>query len=231
MSNSIPFEPPPTSWSFPPAEIADKTGMVSLGADVKPGTLLAAYRMGLFPMPIGNSDVMGWWSPDPRGVIWPKNITISRSLRRAKRRYEIRINSDFEGVIIGCASQKRPNSWINNKIITAYKELHNLGWAHSIEAWDEEGLAGGLYGISIGGLFAGESMFHKRTDASKVALVALAELLGEEETRLIDIQWHTAHLASLGASEISRLQYLQLLPNLLTGEIPNWVQVKQLNTQ
>ncbi len=182
-----------------------------MGADLEPGTLLAAYRAGVFPMPAGKGR-MAWWSPDPRGIIPLDGLRVSRSLRRSCARYAIRVNSAFDQVIAACGDKRRPGAWIDKDIRAAYTRLHELGWAHSVEAWDDEGrLAGGLYGVAIGGLFAGESMFHRRTDASKVALVALVEQLRGAGAALLDVQWATDHLASLGAIGISRPYYFQLL--------------------
>jgi leucyl/phenylalanyl-tRNA--protein transferase len=217
----VPTEPPPTSWGFPDPATADEHGVVGLGADLEPGTLLAAYRGGLFPMPLHRGGPMAWWSPDPRGILPLDGLRVSRSLRRSCRRYEIRVDTDFERVVEGCASPRRPGGWINAGIRAAYAELHRLGWAHSIEAWDDEGLAGGLYGVATGGLFAGESMFHRRPDASKVALVGLVELLHDGMAgRLLDAQWMTDHLATLGAVEVARTDYLDRLAFALTLPLP-----------
>jgi leucyl/phenylalanyl-tRNA--protein transferase len=191
--------------------------MVALGADVTPGTLLAAYRSGLFPMPIEPGGLMGWWSPNPRGVLRPGQIKISRSLRRSAQHFEIRVNTAFTEVMGACADPSRPQGWIDEQIMAAYLALHRLGWAHSIEAWDEQGLAGGLYGITVGGLFAGESMFHRRPDASKVALMGLVELMSPQPEWLIDVQWLTDHLATLGCTEMARDDYLAVLPMLVSG--------------
>jgi leucyl/phenylalanyl-tRNA--protein transferase len=190
--------------------------VVGLGADLEPGTLLAAYRSGLFPMP-ARRRVVAWWSPDPRGILpmGGGGLRVSRSLRKSCGRFEIRVNTAFEEVIEGCADRRRPGRWIDRDIIRAYRRLHELGWVHSVEAWDERGrLAGGLYGVASGGLFAGESMFHRQTDASKVALVGLVALLRSApagEGRLLDVQWATPHLASMGAVEVSRRRYHELL--------------------
>ena len=148
---------------------------------------------------------MAWWSPDPRGVLPLDGSAASRSLRRSTRRYEVRVDTAFADVVDACADPGRPGGWITDDIRAAYVSLHELGWAHSVEAWDDDGLAGGLYGVAIGGLFAGESMFHRRTDASKVALVGLVELLTADgdARRLLDVQWATTHLASLGAVEVA----------------------------
>jgi leucyl/phenylalanyl-tRNA--protein transferase len=142
-----------------------------------------------------------------------ERVHVSRSLRRTRRRYEIRVDTAFADVVDGCADPRRPGGWITRDVRDAYVRLHELGWAHSVEAWDADGLAGGLYGVAVGRLFAAESMFHRRTDASKAALVALAERLGDDA--LIDVQWLTPHLASLGATEIPRDEYLRRLERAL----------------
>ena len=184
--------------------------VVGTGADLEAGTLLAAYRCGLFPMPAGRS--LAWWSPDPRGVVPLEALVVSRSLRRSCQRYEVTFDSAFPDVVSSCADPSRPGSWIDKRIQRAYNHLHDLGWAHSIEAWAPDGeLAGGLYGVAIGGLFAGESMFHHLRDASKVALVALVGALRRGGGTLLDVQWVTPHLSSLGAVAVSREHYHQLL--------------------
>jgi leucyl/phenylalanyl-tRNA--protein transferase len=215
----MPIEPPPTGWRFPPVDRADEHGLVAVGADLEPGTLLAAYRSGLFPMPVDRGALMGWWSPDPRAVIAVDGLHISRSLRRSSRRFEVRIDSCFAHVIDACADERRPGGWITTEIRRAYLRLHELGWAHSVEAWDADGLAGGLYGVAIGGLFAGESMFHHRTDASKVALAGLVHLLHPQG--LLDVQWLTPHLASLGAEALPRGDYLRRLAAALALPQPS----------
>ena len=216
----MPVEPAPTPWAFPSVDEADSDGLVGVGADLEPGTILAAYRRGLFPMPVGRRGTLGWWSPDPRAVIPLDRLHVSRSLRRSQRRFEIRVDTAFDTVIQACADPSRPHGWISPEVRAAYTQLHELGWVHSVEAWDryDGDLAGGLYGVAIGGLFAGESMFHRRTDASKVALVALVDLLrdgpaerGAPTHRLLDVQWMTSHLAQLGAVEVAREEYLELV--------------------
>jgi leucyl/phenylalanyl-tRNA---protein transferase len=218
----VPVEPPPTPWRLPPPGAADEHGIAGIGADLEPGTLLAAYRSGLFPMPVHRRGPVGWWSPDPRAVIPLDGLVVSRSLRRSCRRYEVRIDTAFDEVAAACADPRRPHGWITPEIRAAYGRLHHLGWAHSVEAWDDEGLAGGLYGVAIGGLFAGESMFHRRPDASKVALVGLVEVLRADQRpdRLLDVQWQTDHLASLGAIEVPRARYLELLAAALAVPLP-----------
>lgn len=204
-----PIEPPATRWSFPPPATADENGLVGAGADLEPGTLLLAYRSGVFPMPLGRT--IGWWSPDPRAIMPLTRLRISRSLRRSCRRFEVRIDTAFDSVVDNCASPTRPNGWISNDMRDAYSELHSIGWAHSIETWLDGELVGGLYGVAIGSFFAGESMFHLRSDASKVALVALVDAMKATGGALLDVQWQTPHLESLGAVEMSRPEYLQLL--------------------
>ena len=218
----MPLEPPATSWRFPAASEADEHGVAGVGADLEPGTLLHAYRHGLFPMPIGHDSPIGWWSPDPRGILPLDGLIVSRSLARSRARYELRVDTAFGEVLDACSDAERPGGWITAEIGSAYRRLHELGWAHSIEAWDDDGLAGGLYGIAVGGLFAGESMFHRRTDASKVALSGLVDLLREdgEPARLLDVQWTTDHLRRLGAVDVRRVEYLERLNRALTVSRP-----------
>ena len=157
-----------------------------------------------------------WWSPVHRAVIPVAGYVPSRSLRRAGRGYAIRVDTAFADVIDGCADPGRANGWIDSSFIDAYTRLHELGWAHSIEAWDDQGLAGGLYGVGIGGLFAAESKFHRRPGASKAALLGLVELIqAAGGPRVLDVQWATPHLTSLGAVEITRAEYHRLLDGAL----------------
>ncbi len=214
-----PTPPPPSRWRFPsgPEEIAALAGdgeLVAAGADLEPGTLLAAYRAGMFPMPMARGRI-GWWSPLVRAVLPLDGLRVTRSLRRSSRRFEVRVDTAFAEVIAACADRRRPGAWIDQAILDAYTRLHHLGWAHSVEAWDDSGLAGGLYGVAVGGLFAGESMFHRRTDASKVALAGLVEALRSGGGRLLDVQWATEHLCSLGAVECSREEYHRRLADAL----------------
>lgn len=211
----MPVEPPPTPWRFPVVDEVDDSGLVGVGADTEPGTILAAYRSGLFPMPVDPDTAMGWWSPDPRGVLRLDRLHVSRSLRRSVRRFEFRVNHDFPAVLDACADPRRPHGWIDDRIRVAYRRLHELGWVHSVETWKDGRLVGGLYGVAIGGLFAGESMFHHVRDASKAALVALVAALDDGVDRLIDVQWRTDHLATLGVEEWTRARYLEALPHLL----------------
>jgi leucyl/phenylalanyl-tRNA---protein transferase len=197
--------------------------VVGVGADLEPGTLLCAYRGGIFPMPVeaGGEELLVWWSPDPRGIIPLDGLRVGRSLRRSCARFEVRVDTAFEAVIDACADPARTGRWITPAIRDAYVRLHHLGWAHSVEAWDGDGLAGGLYGVAIGGLFAGESMFFRRTDASKVALVGLVDRLREGGASLLDVQWVTPHLAFLGAVEIPRRRYLERLAEAIERPLPS----------
>lgn len=219
----MPTEPPPCHWLFPDLTGVDDDGLLATGADLEPGTLLAAYRSGLFPMPVGRRGRIGWWSPEPRGVIPLDGLRVSRSLRASCRRYEVRVDSCFSEVVRCCADSRRPGGWITVEMRAAYERLHALGWTHSVETWSRDGrLVGGLYGVAIGGLFAGESMFTRERDASKVALVALRDVLctGAHGVRLLDVQWVTRHLRSLGAVPVSRSEYLRLLVEALRSDLP-----------
>jgi leucyl/phenylalanyl-tRNA--protein transferase len=224
----MPVEPPPCPWLFPDFTEPVQEGefpddLVARGADLEPGTLLAAYRAGVFPMPLGDeTGVATWWAPRDRGVLPLASLRVSRSLARSRRRMEIRFDTAFEHVVRACAEPTRDGGWIDDDITVAYTELHRLGWAHSVEAWSDGELVGGLYGVAIGGLFAGESMFHRVRDASKVALVGLVELLCDEyaDARLIDVQWRTPHLASLGVVEWPRPHYARQLRAALQVPLP-----------
>ncbi|MGZ7019002.1 MAG: leucyl/phenylalanyl-tRNA--protein transferase [Acidimicrobiia bacterium] len=222
MPRRAPIEPPPTRWELPPPESADEREICGVGADLEPGTLLTAYRTGLFPMRLGLDGPIAWWSPDPRGVIPLDGMVVSRSLRRSQRRFELRVNTEFEAVMRACADPSRPHGWIDESFVEAYRELHRLGWAHSIETWHEGELVGGLYGLAIGGFFAGESMFHHATDASKVALLNCVELLQAGDATLFDVQWVTPHLESLGARPMARSEYLERLRHALARPGPSW---------
>ncbi len=218
----VPVPLPPSRWAFDPARWPGDDA-VAVGAELEPATILAAYRCGAFPMPLDDVTPMVWWSPLRRGVLVPQALHVSRSLRRSTRRYEVRVDTAFEQVIDCCADPRRDDAWVNVDIRDAYVRLHHLGWAHSVETFDAGGaLVGGLYGLALGGLFAGESMFHHAADASKVALVALVELLRDRYVarRVIDVQWRTPHLATLGVQEIPRADYLARLPGLLDLPLP-----------
>jgi leucyl/phenylalanyl-tRNA--protein transferase len=217
-------EPPPSRWDLdaPPTPGDD---LVGVGADLEPGTVLEAYRRGLFPMGVGagGRSPLGWWSPDPRGVLPLDGVRVARSLRRVLPRFEVRVDTAFTEVVAACADPSRPGRWITPAIAAAYLRLHELGWAHSVECWQHGELVGGLYGLAVGGLFAGESMFHRERDASKVALVALTDLLrggGAPQQRLLDVQWRTDHLATLGVVEVPRAEYLRRLEVALELPLP-----------
>jgi leucyl/phenylalanyl-tRNA--protein transferase len=213
-----PIEPPPTRWALPEATDAGDGEVAGVGADLEPGTLLAAYRRGLFPMRLSRGGPLGWWAPVSRGVIPLDGLHVSRSLRRSIRRFSVTVDAGFTEVMWACADRRRPDGWIDDSFVEAYTRLHELGWAHSIEVWSDEPeprVVGGVYGVAIGGLFAGESMFHTETDASKVALVALVERLRAGGGTLFDVQWRTPHLASLGAIEIPRDDYTRQLADAI----------------
>lgn len=215
----MPVEPPPTRWELPDPGTADEHGIVGVGADLEPGTLLAAYRRGLFPMRI-RGGLLAWWSPEPRGILPLDGLHVSRSLRRSLPRFEVRHDTAFETVMRRCADPSRPHGWIDESFVTAYTRLHELGWAHSIETWQDDRLVGGLYGLAIGRFFAGESMFHDVSDASKVALVATVRLLRSARMQLFDVQWTTPHLRSLGAIDVPRRAYLRMLAAAVDGREP-----------
>ena len=193
---------------------------MAVGADLEPATLLAAYSRGLFPMPLKPGGRIGWWSPPERGVLEPDGLIVHRSLHKACRRFEVRVDTAFAEVVDGCADPARPHGWIDAQMQAAYVRFHHAGFAHSVETWRDGELVGGLYGVAVGGLFAGESMFYRTRDASKAALVALADGLFDGHSRLIDVQWATPHLRSLGVQAIPRSQYLRLLPELLESPAP-----------
>ena len=213
----MPIEPPPSSWLVPDPALGEPGyDVIAVGADLDPSTVLAAYRQGLFPMHLETGE-LAWWSPDPRGVLPLGGLRVTRSLAASARRFDITIDRAFTDVMRACADARRDHGWITEEFVETYSALHRMGWAHSVEAWTADGdLAGGLYGIEVGGLFAGESMFHRSRDASKVALMGLvAALQSGGGERLLDVQWRTDHLASLGVVEIPRRDYLRRLPAAL----------------
>lgn len=201
-----------TRFRFPHASSSDADGFLAVGGDLKPGTLLLAYGNGIFPW---TTHPITWWSPDPRAIIPIGGLHVSRSLRKVLRSSPFSISFDraFRRVIEGCAAPRprRKETWISRQFIAAYTRLHERGHAHSVEVWREERLVGGLYGVSIGGFFAGESMYSEEENASKVALVAMEEKLRECRFTLFDVQVMTPHLRSMGAVEIPRSEYLQRL--------------------
>ncbi len=211
----------PCRFHFPDPREADADGLLATGGDLEPATLLAAYRQGVFPWPAADIDLL-WWSPDPRAVLPPDGVHVSRSLARRLRRgaFRVTIDAAFDDVVAGCADRPAADeTWITPAIRDAYARLHRLGWAHSVEVWVGGALAGGLYGVSIGALFAAESMFHRVTDASKVALVALAQHARAVGVQLVDVQMPTPHLQSMGAVTISRDEYLAALALAVTRPV------------
>jgi len=220
-----PVEPAASRWRLDLSSAEPGEDLVGIGADLEPGTLLAGYRAGLFPMGTGRGGrpPVGWWSPDPRGVLPLHGLRVARSLRKVVPRFEVRVDTAFAEVVRACADPRREGRWITPDVERAYSRLHTLGWAHSVECWLDGELAGGLYGVAVGGLFAGESMFHRARDASKVALVALVRMLHEgaaPERRLLDVQWSTDHLARLGVVEVPRDEYLRRLRSALELPLP-----------
>lgn len=189
------------------------------GSSWRPEVLIEAYSRGLFPMPYeidGVEIAIGWWSPQPRAIFDPNQIRVTKSLKQSQKKFRVTVDQAFGEVVRACGNPDRPQGWINDSVISAYETLHQQGLAHSIEVWNPEGdLVGGLYGIELGGLFAGESMFHTERDASKVALVFLANVLNDGENRVIDSQWATEHLESLGVKTVLRQDYLARLPEFL----------------
>jgi leucyl/phenylalanyl-tRNA--protein transferase len=206
-------------WSFPSTGTWPDGDLIAVGGDLEPATLINAYRRGIFPMEVSAlQGALGWWSPNPRGIVPLDHLRVTKSMRQSARRFDIRIDTCFADVMRACGDPSREDGWITGEFIAAYTTLHQLGWAHSVEVFDREGqLAGGLYGLRINGLFAGESMFHARRDASKVALMALVDLMRDSGMALLDVQWCTEHLASLGAIEVARVQYLTLLADALAS--------------
>ncbi len=212
---------------FGPPELWRHDDLIGVSRTFDVEVVRAAYRHGVFPMP-AQRGLMGWWSPLDRAVLPLDGLRVTRSLRKMTSRYRISVDRDFEAVLAGCGDPQRPDGWIDGSVRRIYRQLHAAGTVHSVEAWTPDGqLAGGLYGVSIGGLFAGESMFHRPDigrDASKVALVALVELLRDAggSERLLDVQWATPHLQSLGVVEVPRARYLELLAAALALEEPDW---------
>jgi leucyl/phenylalanyl-tRNA---protein transferase len=206
----VPTEPPPARVELPDARGANREGIVALSRSMSPGLVLQAYRKGIFPWPIAQG-LVPWASPDPRAVFplspenaWPRHVR--RALRLG---FRVTFDQAFEQVLRACADERAEGTWITPDILNTYLELHRLGWGHSVEVWRGDDLAGGLYGLAVGALFAGESMFHRETGASKVAFAATAERLRERGFRLFDVQVMSPHLASLGCVEIPRSEYLR----------------------
>lgn len=214
--------------AFPDPREADPDGLIAIGGDLSPERLILAYSNGIFPWYEANSPIL-WWSPDPRMVLIPEEIRISHSMKQRIRKsdFEIRIDTAFEAVIQNCAminGRDDDGTWITNDMIEAYCKLHELGLAHSVETWKSGQLAGGLYGVSLGLAFFGESMFYRETDASKVALVYLARMLAQMGFKMIDVQQETEHLKSMGARSVPRNEFLDLLKEAMRFETlqGNW---------
>jgi leucyl/phenylalanyl-tRNA--protein transferase len=207
-----PVEPPPPRVELPDAERANREGIVALSRTMTPGLVLHAYRKGIFPWPIMQG-VVPWASPDPRAVFplraparWPRHVNRARKLG-----YSVTFDRSFREVMTACGEARREGTWITPDVLATYAELHELGWAHSVEVWSGGELVGGLYGLAVGALFAGESMFHLRTGASKVAFAAVVERLLQNGFTVFDVQVMSPHLATLGCVEIPRSEYLRLV--------------------
>jgi leucyl/phenylalanyl-tRNA---protein transferase len=213
------LEPPPSRYRMPDPRRGDPGGLLAAGGDLEPGTILAAYRRGIFPWPDRDGQLL-WWSPDPRAILPLDGFHESRSLRRKRRGggFRVTIDAAFPAVVEGCA-ERAEGTWITGELALAYERLHRLGWARSVEVWRDDELAGGLYGVAIGGFFAAESMFHRVTDASKLALAALVEELRAGGFTLLDVQFRTRHLDSLGVVEIRRSEYLARLDAALRRRV------------
>ncbi|MBW3562032.1 MAG: leucyl/phenylalanyl-tRNA--protein transferase [Actinobacteria bacterium] len=205
---------PPPAWRFPDPRTADQDGVVGVGADLEPSTLVYAYRHGIFPWPHPGMP-LPWFSPDPRGVLTPGTLHVSRSTRRTLRRsgWTTTVDRAFRDVVRACATPRDEDAdtWITDEMARAYGVLHDLGWAHSVEVWDGAELVGGLYGVQVGGAFTGESMFHSRDDASKVALIELVRRFTATGGTFVDVQLTTRHLSSMGARDVPRARFLTML--------------------
>jgi leucyl/phenylalanyl-tRNA---protein transferase len=213
----VPIEPPPARVELPDARGANREGIVALSRSMTPGLVLQAYRKGIFPWPIAQG-LVPWASPDPRAVFplspdkpWPRHVR--RALRLG---FRVTFDQAFENVLRACGDERAEGTWITPDILDTYLALHRLGWAHSVEVWCGDDLAGGLYGLAVGALFAGESMFHRETGASKVAFAAMAGRLRERGFRLFDVQVMSPHLASLGCVEIPRAEFLRAVASAVS---------------
>ena len=219
--STVPQPLGPTRFVFPPPARWPSDDLIALGGDLEPSTIITAYCQGIFPMVLDAHDrdpILGWWSPERRGILPLHDVRVTKSLQRSARRFAVRVDTAFTAVMRACADPGRDSGWITDDFIAAYSRLHALGWAHSVEVFDKEGtLAGGLYGVKAGSLFAGESMFFRQRDASKVALLALVDLMRASNMTLLDVQWRTEHLASLGAVEVPRADYLAMVANAVNG--------------
>lgn len=206
---------------FPPADEADPTGIIAVGGDLSPERLIAAYSRGIFPWYSEGEPIL-WWSPDPRLVLFPDELHISGSLRRLLNRnpFEITFDRGFDAIIEACQQPRKyqGETWITEEMATAYKKLHELGYAHSLEVWKNDEIVGGLYGVSLGKCFFAESMFHRVDNASKFGLVRFVQKINELDFRIMDCQVSNSHLKTMGAREISRKEFLDLLDKSLQKE-------------
>lgn len=223
------IEPPTTEVRFPNPRLVPQD-VIAVGTDFRPGTLLAAYRAGIFPWPQSGrrgKEIVAWFSPDPRALLPLDRIAWSRSLRRTLRNhpYEITVDAAFRETMVACGAERAGGTWISPQVVAGYTQLHELGWAHSVEVWargdETRELVGGIYGVAIGCSFAGESMFHRRTDASKIAFATLAEHLRDAGYALFDAQVMNPHLESLGCIDVARDVYLDRLARAIADEPKN----------
>ena len=228
MDSSFPYIDELEYFPFPSVDKASPEGIVAMEGNLSPGMLLSAYKQGIFPWYSKGEPIL-WWSPNPRMVLFPENIHISKSMARNFKRgkFTFSMDNQFGEVINTCGDISRTHedgTWITLEMEEAYIHLHKLGWGHSLEVWEDNELVGGLYGLSMGSVFFGESMFSKKTDASKAAFIILAQTLGILGFTMIDCQLYTSHLESLGAEKIDRQEYLKLLKSGLQAETHrgNW---------
>lgn len=211
---------------FPPVEYAEEDGLLAVDGDLSPERLLLAYKSGIFPW-YNDDDPILWWSPNPRMVLYPTELKVSKSMQQVLRsnRFKVTFDTAFEQVIASCANALRdgqPGTWIVPDMIAAYTTLHHMGFAHSVEVWREGGLVGGLYGVGLGKVFCGESMFSLESNASKVGFITLVKWLQPQGFQFVDCQTHTPHLESLGARQISREQFIgELHQALVQGKGPS----------
>jgi leucyl/phenylalanyl-tRNA--protein transferase len=210
----------PSRWELPRPRPGDPDGLVGVGADLAPGTLVDAYRHGVFPWPHEDHD-LPWFSPDPRAVLPSGEFHVARSLRRTLRGsgWQVTVDTAFDEVMRACGVGRSDGTWITPGMLRAYVRLHGLGWAHSVEVWERSELVGGVYGVQVGAVFTGESMFHRRADASKVALLALASRFADAGGVLLDAQLPTPHLRSLGFRTLPRHDFLSRLEELRERDV------------
>jgi leucyl/phenylalanyl-tRNA--protein transferase len=220
MRSRAPQDVGPSRWAIPDPRRADLDGVVGVGADLHPTTLVAAYRRGVFPWPHEGMP-LPWFSPDPRAVFWLDGVHVSRSLRRTLRRsgWTTTMDVAFDEVVRACGEDRDDGTWITPEMTAAYRSLHDRGWAHSLEVWDGQRLVGGVYGVLVGGVFTGESMFHRESDASKVGLLDLCRRLDEAGGSWLDAQLPTHHLQSLGAEIWPRHLFLRRLTSVRDADV------------